>query len=346
MMETEVLLQPTAEAPPCGEALDYDFDFLELEIVARGRSEQQMGESVSAGEEPDWPKVETMAVALCARSKDLRIALLLARGRLHNAGLAGFEEGLRLLAGYVERYWDTVHPVPEPDEDDTIRASVFAALSDTATVLNDVRRAPLVHSTLLGTVTLRDIQIAERRLAPGTDTRAISPIDIDAIFRSAAQQDLANTALAVAGCIRHLEAMTNALADRGDYGHYIGPLVAILREAHQEVSTRVVEQPAPDDPAAQQTDAPPDPATPESTPPMAGPGEIRGGEIRGRADVIASLERICRWYATNEPGSPVPVLLERAKRLVSQDFLALLLDLAPAGADQFRHLAGIKDNGP
>ncbi len=37
----------------------------------------------------------------------------------------------------------------------------------------------------------------------------------------------------------------------------------------------------------------------------------------------------------------MPALLERAKRLVSKDFMALLLELAPEGAAHYRSIAGL-----
>ena len=63
------------------------------------------------------------------------------------------------------------------------------------------------------------------------------------------------------------------------------------------------------------------------------------GEITSRADVIGRLDHICQWYRSNEPSSPVPVMLERAKQMVSRDFLTLLMELAPDGASQFRSIA-------
>jgi type VI secretion system protein ImpA len=333
MVDTAVLLRPASDASPSGEALDYDIDFLELEIAARGRSEQQMGDAVSAGEEPDWSAVETMALALCERSKDLRVAILLARSRLHNAGFAGFEEGLRLLAGYVERYWDSVHPAPDPDEDDTIRINALAALSDPADLLGDVRRAPLTRSPF-GAASLRDVQIARRRLTPGTDTPQVSLVDIDAVFLATSPDELARTAAALAGCVDSLDVIAKVLREqgRGDYGSPLDPLAETLREAHAEFDSRVV-APAAANEASDDAAAP----APGSVPAVT-------GEIRGRGDIVMLLDRICHWYATNEPASPVPALLERARRLVSQNFLALLLELAPAGAEQFRNLAGIRDD--
>ena len=67
-----------------------------------------------------------------------------------------------------------------------------------------------------------------------------------------------------------------------------------------------------------------------------------GGAIRGRSDVALLLDKICRYYAENEPSSPVPLLLERAKRLATMNFLEILNDLTPDGVQQFGVIAGIK----
>jgi type VI secretion system protein ImpA len=317
---------------------------MELEIAARGRSEQQMGDAVSAGEEPDWRSVESMALSLCDRSKDLRVGVLLARARLHNGGFVGFEEGLRLLAGYTDRYWDTVHPMPEPDEDDTIRVNALAALADPADLLGDVRRAPLVRSAALGEVSLRDVQIANRRLVAlpgqgGADPPSITLADVEAGFLAASAEQLGATAGALAGCIDAVNVMTRVMTERGpsDLGGPLDALAEALREAHAAFDGYLA-APAPQAPAE---DAAADEEAAAPVPVRA--AAAASGEIRGRADIVLTLDRICRWYATNEPASPVPDLLERAKRLVSQNFLALLLELAPAGADQFRSLAGIRD---
>jgi type VI secretion system protein ImpA len=332
MMDMEALLQPASDDAPSGDAPDYDVGFLQLEIAARGRSEQQMGDSVSAGEKPDWRTVETLALELCSRGKDLRVAALLARARLQNDGFAGLDESLRLLAGYVSRYWDSVHPVPEPNDDDTIRVNALAALSDPAGLLGEVRHASLVSATNFGAVSVRDVDIASRRLAPGPDTPEIAPVDIESVFLAAAPEQLAATAAALFGCVTSLDAMKQAMVDRGsfDYDAHFSALAEVLRDAHTQVESRFA-------PVAKQDQTADDVA-------VYAPASASSGEIRGRSDIVLTLERLCRWYVANEPASPVPALLERAKRLVSQDFLSLLVELAPGGVEQFRNLAGIRDD--
>lgn len=66
------------------------------------------------------------------------------------------------------------------------------------------------------------------------------------------------------------------------------------------------------------------------------------GAVRGREDVVRMLDRICEYYAVNEPSSPVPVLLQRAKRLVDKSFTDIVRDLTPAGLSELQVIAGLE----
>ena len=67
------------------------------------------------------------------------------------------------------------------------------------------------------------------------------------------------------------------------------------------------------------------------------------GSIRSTADVANALDRIIDYYQRNEPSSPIPLLLRRAKRLVNADFLTIVQDLAPGGIDNVHLVGGIDD---
>jgi type VI secretion system protein ImpA len=64
------------------------------------------------------------------------------------------------------------------------------------------------------------------------------------------------------------------------------------------------------------------------------------GEVRSRADVSRALDRICDYYRRTEPASPIPLLLERARRLIDKDFMAILRDLTPGGLSEAEVFAG------
>jgi type VI secretion system protein ImpA len=69
-------------------------------------------------------------------------------------------------------------------------------------------------------------------------------------------------------------------------------------------------------------------------------GPASPGEIRSTQDVIAALDRICQFYAANEPSSPVPMLLKRARRLVSKSFLEIVRDLSPDALARLEIISG------
>jgi type VI secretion system protein ImpA len=72
-----------------------------------------------------------------------------------------------------------------------------------------------------------------------------------------------------------------------------------------------------------------------------GPG--MSGGIRSRADVIQALGLICDYYQSHEPSSPVPLILQRAQRLVDKDFMTIMSDLTPEALTQLRVITGAKD---
>ncbi len=64
------------------------------------------------------------------------------------------------------------------------------------------------------------------------------------------------------------------------------------------------------------------------------------GAINNRADVMRALDLLLDYYQRQEPSSPLPLLLKRARGLVSKDFLEILQDLAPDGLAQARAIRG------
>ena len=53
------------------------------------------------------------------------------------------------------------------------------------------------------------------------------------------------------------------------------------------------------------------------------------GPIRSRDDAVRAIDAICEYFERTEPTNPAPLMLQRAKRMISQSFLELLNDWAP-----------------
>lgn len=71
------------------------------------------------------------------------------------------------------------------------------------------------------------------------------------------------------------------------------------------------------------------------------PALFSAGIPRSRNDVIAAIDAICRFYSDNEPSSPVPLMLRRVQTWVNKDFINLIREIAPNGADEVEKLLAI-----
>jgi type VI secretion system protein ImpA len=60
--------------------------------------------------------------------------------------------------------------------------------------------------------------------------------------------------------------------------------------------------------------------------------------VRNRADVVTALEAIIRYYAENEPASPIPIMVRRVRGWVNKDFLEVMRDIAPNQVEELTRL--------
>jgi type VI secretion system protein ImpA len=72
-----------------------------------------------------------------------------------------------------------------------------------------------------------------------------------------------------------------------------------------------------------------EPAAEESP---ARPGGSPQYRVTSRAQAIALLEQVQRFFRHAEPSSPVPMLCDRARALAERDFMAVLKEVLPKAA--------------
>ena len=65
--------------------------------------------------------------------------------------------------------------------------------------------------------------------------------------------------------------------------------------------------------------------------------------ISTREDALYMLELVSNYFRTAEPSSPLPMLIDRARRLSAMDFMQILRNLAPDGLNQAQNIAGPQD---
>jgi type VI secretion system protein ImpA len=349
MLDIESLLAPIADDAPCGSDLQYDPAFREMETAGAGKPERQYGDKVFAAEPPDWRAVQEQARELATRTRDLRIAVWLVRAGARLEGLQGAADGLGLVHGLLERHWSLVHPQLDAEEgnDPTMRLSALAPLASTSgmlsgapVALDDLREATLTGDR--GSITLRQIELGvEAKADPeGDESRPTEAGVIDAVRAALGRQPGLLDAMQAAA--RHLDGVACLLEDQ--VGTVAAPDLAVVRRLLKAVAKAAALASGQGVQAQAADSTSPDAAASSVAPPAAAGGAVAVGAIASREDVVRTLERACEWIERHEPSNPAPLLIRRAQRLMSKNFMEIMRDLAPDGLDQIQRLAGVTDN--
>jgi type VI secretion system protein ImpA len=362
-VNTEILLEGVAADAPCGDDLSYDPAFMELERVAQGGPQDRIVGPDVPTDGPDWRVVEQQSLALFSRTKDLRVAILLAKSLLRTAGLKGFRDGTFVVREIITRYWDSFHPQLDPEFDNSpiMRGNILRDLCDRVSVLNPVRTTPLVSLAGLGTFSLRDIGLATGEIAPTNGAAPPEMTNIDAAFGHCPVEQLAETLAAVHDTLENVVAIETFMAEKVGAVQTISleDLAGVLRQIQHILQGRLAERVTDsavdtggngvDMGSATDSGNGPISSTQPSggsagSPVTAGRAPMKIGEISSRNEVIRALDAVCGYYERHEPSSPVPILLRRAQRLVPMNFVDIMRDLAPSAMSDIDKIRGPEES--
>ncbi len=332
---------------PSGDDLAYTDRYAEMERLAQGRAEQQYGEAIFEAQEPAWESLLEHALELAADTHDLRVGVYATLGLTRMRGIAGLADGLELLSAWLTNEWDTLHPALDPDDGDEAveRSNILLELCDRSLV--GLTQAPIASAAGLGTCTLRAMQIARGERSAESPRKQLTLSDLQAIFAAADRGTVEVTRADVVRSERSLEQVTEVFQSQTGTFPTLEPVAALLAEIRDVI----------------------DELTPEATPmePKLSPGTVSLSaasatgatvaatsatatssdrlHVGSRGDVVTILDALCVYYEHNEPSSPVPLLLQKARRLVDMDFLDIVRNLAPDGLADVSRWAGCPDSG-
>lgn len=343
-MSISALLDQISEDAPSGENLEYEMVFTDMSLASQYGEETQVGGHITAAEEPDFAELAKAATEVLRQSHDIRAAVFLGEAVLHTKGLEAFAEVTALLRGFMETFWETCHPqLDEDDGDATMRINAVQGLADKDRLLRALRRTGLTDSRVFGKMTLRDVDIADGKITPPADMESVPDSgSVSAAFKDTDEETLAKYSAATKAALEDVQAIDAVFGDKtpGD-GPQLDDLINALRSIDKIFGRHLGEGGSEDaDGNSDAGGASSGGGQASSAPMNAGPSG--GGAINSPADVTAALDRIMAYYARSEPSSPLPILLERAKRLVSADFLTIIEDMAAEGLQEVQQIGGIK----
>lgn len=348
-IDIDALLLEVEPAAPCGPNLEYDPAFLALEQAVAGKPEVQYGNTITPAVPPEWKAVRLMAIELLQRSRDLRVAMPLLHASLCLEGITGLANAIKLIERLLDERWASVHPQLDPEDgmDTTSRINSLAQLTDSNSILKDLKETVFVMLPGLGPLSLRTLEIAngelppaagEEKLATSSIEAALSDVDTARVLEAAAAMSSAFDSVAQieATLVREVGAVQALNLD-----HFR----RALKRGRDFLAADLAKRPdalpeAEPEPEGAAVGADGQPSATAGTAAAAAAAPAISGEITNRSDVLRVLDKLLKYYQQYEPSSPVPLFLGRAKKLVPKTFMEIMEELAPDGMAQLLLIKG------
>ena len=328
------LLEPISADAPTGVDLSYDVVYNDLAVMIQGTPENQFEEG--SAKEPNWQPIRKLAEESLKKSKDLQIAVYLTVALSQTAGMVGAARGMDIVAGITRQYWDTLFPQLDPDDNDpTQRVNIISQLTvepggygDPIKFIDRLNLTPIFRAPGLGPVTI-DAITKEGGLGAAKVPELVAASDPEEAFAGI------DALRSVLNSVHALDDFLVATVGRNNAASF-DPLIKAL-----DKGVRLFEGIGPVSADAADGEA----GSADGVPTAGSAGGATkksaiSGEIQSADDVRRMITKICDYYAVNEPSSPVPILLQRAYKLVGKDFLALLDNLTPSGKTVMDSLIG------
>ena len=313
----EELLKPVSADHPSGSNIRYDQVY---DRVRQARRPDDGGVVVGVEQKAADHKtaIHLATDILATKSKDLWIAVWLTDSLIQRAGFAGLRQGLEVILGLIENYWDGLYPEIE-DGDLELRASPldwlgnYLELAKESSPVLSVRLVPLTQSGL------NWMQYQESRKpgnADGKITAEVFDAGVDATPKTYYRELETELALTL-DVLKRLDEVCGQKFGKAAPGFWK------LRSALEEIQNtaaillrrRLEQEPDPVPAAVNGIPAPPtiddtalEPAGNEAA------TAISGAEPRNKQEASAAIAAAALYLRRSDPANPVPYLLLRAAR--------------------------------
>src|SRR5258706_2751267 len=287
--EVAALCTPFASTDPCGPDLDMegDSDYLNFFAGVEGVLPTTFF-TLEDGSPFDRSSVDIkgqlVAIKpLLARTRDIRLLVLQARLLILNKDLGGFARNLAATAYWLEKFWDAVHPRPQPG--DAARSGAIGSL-DLPTVIFPLQYAPLVEARRLGPISYRTWMIATGEVKPRTGEVQLPQATVTEAISTADPEVLAAARKNIALVKTSLDSIRDVFLTNGESAGLDKPFPPV-----RTIRAFI-------DPQATAADAPPHAAAADA-------GPAAGEAPPALARPSRALAAIADYYSRPEPSRPI-----------------------------------------
>ena len=326
------LLNPIPGSNPSGESLRYAAVYDQIKEARREEEEIAQGDWQTERKKADWVLVIKLSSEVIAKkSKDLQLAAWLTEAQVRREGFPGIKEGLALLQGLIENFWDTLYPEIE-DGDVELRATPLEWVG--SRLDEPLRKVPLTKSGLdwrkykesRGVPTEAEAEANESKLQTRSDAVSegkLTPEEFDQGFNATPTASYEQWELDLDAGLAAAQSLNQICEEKfSEYTPSFLGLRKSLEELRQTVHVLLVkkreQEGAPEEAPADEAG---DEAVEEGSGSDAAPGRAKAGPKRAlaaepadRDDAIERIAAVARWFRQNDYYNPTPYLLVRALR--------------------------------
>lgn len=355
-IDIEALLLPIAGENPSGENLRLSPLYDEIREARRSDDNLAQGDWQREPKTAQWSKViELSSGALANQTKDLQICAYMSEALVHVHGFAGLRDGLKVMRGLHERFWETLYP--ELDGTDT------AARGNALSWFDKSMEVPLKSLVL----TKSGSGIDYSYLQWEDSTRFDFPEDMESVDAETYERLSQLKAQSEAERKTTGEAWRKAKGTSGRpfyeetyavlnqcWEEFQGldrvmdetfaretPGLGVLKKTLDDIRTLVEKL------VKEKRILEPDPVTdgPSTTESQGGAGtNLAVGPVRSREEALRRLAEVARYFEVTEPHSPVAYLVQRAIRWGQMPLEVWLEDVIKDGSvlGQLKETLGLK----
>src|SRR5689334_20961083 len=177
------LTEPLSAENPCGEDLE------DTQLLASFDAYRLFGQAAPLSDETDWREIRDRSLEALEKSKDFRLLTHLASAVVRTDGFEALAQTLSAAAKWLESWGAEVFP--RVDEDAILRRNALNGFADRMAVVDGARRAPILRHAQLGTISIRDIEIATGHLplADG-ETASMDEAQLSALLAASEVEEL------------------------------------------------------------------------------------------------------------------------------------------------------------
>jgi type VI secretion system protein ImpA len=333
------LLNPLAGENPSGQNLRYAPIYDKIKEARREDDDAAQGDWKIERKVADWPfVVKNAGETIATKTKDLQLAAWLTEALLKTQGIGGLRDGLDLLKGLIEGFWDTLYPEIE-DGDLEMRSAPLDWVG--GRLDRGVKDAPLTRGGLSWFVYKESRKVPTEEEAGGSSAKSeareaavadgkLTPEEFDKSFDSSPKAYYVQLAADFDSAMESLQALDGICEEKfKEAGPSFGPLRQTLEEVKQAVRIFLQKkrEKEPDEPVAGEEPEPEAesaswaaeeeaPAAQSAGAPARArkPGGALSAEPVDRDDAIARVVSAATFMRGENQYDPAPYLLLRGLR--------------------------------